>query len=348
MPEINEIALKDEIKQRNFRNAYLIYGTEPYLKQYYANLIASKCVSKDFEGFNLRKFDYENKTDIDELIAATDTLPAFDEYSCALMKDFPLDSFFSGDKEKFEDWIKEMPETTVAVFWQDSGEINPKKNAKWNNVINIFNKYGAVVCLDKYDRMSLAKIAASGFKKRGCIIDRETALYLVDTVGDDLNILQNEVDKLANFVGKDGTVTKEYIDKVSVKSLEATVFDLSKALFSKNLSKAFEILNKLFNDKEKPEMIFGALSSNFIDMYRTKISLLEGKSADYLKDAYGYRNTAFRLRNARANAQYMDIADIKRCINILSKADFQLKNRSVDPKLILEKLLLELDGVISR
>ena len=257
------------------------------------------------------------------------------------MKDFPLDSFYSADKERFESWIKNMPETTVAVFWQDTTDINPKKNTKWKNVISVFTKYGESVCLDKMDRNSLAKTVASGLKKRGITVDKQVAFYLIDTVGDDLNILLNEVEKLADYK-KSGELTYSDIDAVCIKSLEANVFDLSKALLSKNLAKSLTILNKLFQDKEKPELILGALSSNFVDMYRVKASILAGKNADFFKDYYNYKNVEFRLRNAQRDCRSLDMTQLKRCIELLEGADEKIKLRTSDEKTVLEKLLVEL------
>lgn len=341
MPEIDEMTLKQQIREKRFMNSYLIYGDEPYLKQYYANLIPKKCVSPEMEGFNLRKFDAENGADINELIDSTDTLPAFSEYCCTLIKNFPLDAMYSSDKEKFEAWLREMPETTVAVFWQDTTEINPKKNAKWKSVISLFSKYGAAVRLDRMDRNALCKTVISGMKKRNCEIDKTTAFYLIDTVGDDLNILLNEVEKLSNL--KSGSaVTRDDIDKISVKTLQASVFDLSKSLIRGDLSKAMSILNKLLADKEKPEMILGALAGNFVDMYRAKVSVLSGKSADYMKNFYNYKNTEFRLRNAARDCSKLSLEQIKKCIQILSDADSRLKNRVTDERIILEKLLVEI------
>lgn len=346
MAEINESILKNQIKERQFANSYLIYGNEPYLKQHYANLIAKKCVTDGMEGFNLRKFDAENNTDIQELIDSTDTLPAFSEYTCTLMKDFALDSMYNSDKDRFENWLKEMPETTVAIFWQDTTDINPKKNAKWKNVIALFTKYGASVCLDKMDRASLQKTIIGGLKKRGKEIDRTVAAYLIETVGDDLNVLLNEVEKLANFQ-KGNVITRQDVDAVCIKSLESNVFDISKSLFSRNIQRCFTILNKLFQDKEKPELILGALSSNFIDIYRAKASVLAGKNADYLKEFYNYKNTEFKLRNAARDAARLDISSIRKCIELLNNADIQIKSRAVDEKLILEKLLVELYSAIN-
>ena len=41
--------LKRQIKERNFKTLYLIYGDENYLKQHYVNLITDKAVDKDFK-----------------------------------------------------------------------------------------------------------------------------------------------------------------------------------------------------------------------------------------------------------------------------------------------------------
>lgn len=346
MATLDEQTLKNQLKENKFFTSYLIWGDEPYLKQFYANRIALRSVSEGMEGFNLRRFDAENGNGILELMDATDTLPMFSEHSCTVMKDFALDEMYSADKEQFERWLAEMPETTVAVFWQDTTEINPKKQAKWKNVIALFDRYGATVCLDKMDESSLVKTVMSGLKKRGAIIDRSTAFYLVDTVGDDLNVLLNEVEKLADYK-KDGTVTREDIDAVCIKSLEASIFDLSKALLSKNLSRALAILSKLLADKEKPEVIFGALCSNFIDMYRVKVSVLSGKSEEYFKDSYAYKNTAFRLRNARRDSQRLSIDTLRQCITLLNEADMRIKLRNTDERITLEKLLCELYGAIT-
>ncbi len=346
MPEINETQLKNQIKERKFSQSYLIYGNEPYLKQHYAGLIAKKCVAEGMEGFNLREFDSENANDIQELIDSTDTLPVFSDYCCTLIKDFPLAAMYSSDKKRFEAWIKDMPDTTVAVFRQDSDDINPKKDAKWKSVISLFSKYGSVLRFDRLDRTSLSKTVIGGLKKRGAEIDRDTAFYLIDTVGSDLNILLNEVEKLASFT-LGGTVTREDIDKICIKSLESNIFDLSKSLFSKNPKRSFEILDKLLKDKERPEMILGALAGNFIDVYRAKASVASGESADYLQDIYNYKNTGFRLRNAARDAYGLDIPRARKCIALLSEADSRIKMRVIDERTVLERLITELYYVIN-
>ena len=62
MPKINESELKKEIKAGDFKNAYLLYGEESYLKEYYANELKNKIVDKTFETFNFHSFDGKDRS----------------------------------------------------------------------------------------------------------------------------------------------------------------------------------------------------------------------------------------------------------------------------------------------
>ena len=71
MPKIDEIQLKKEIKSGDFKNAYLLYGEESYLKEYYANELKNKIVDKTFEAFNYHSFDGKD-TELDDILKDTD------------------------------------------------------------------------------------------------------------------------------------------------------------------------------------------------------------------------------------------------------------------------------------
>lgn len=65
-----------------------------------------------------------------------------------------------------------------------------------------------------------------------------------------------------------------------VKSLEASVFDLSRAVTKNDGKKAFSVLHKLFAEKEKPELILGTMIMAFVDMYRAKVAVSSGEKAN--------------------------------------------------------------------
>ena len=68
MPKINESELKKEIKSGDFKNAYLLYGEESYLKEYYASELKNKIVDKTFEAFNFHYIKGCSNASYDERI----------------------------------------------------------------------------------------------------------------------------------------------------------------------------------------------------------------------------------------------------------------------------------------
>lgn len=341
MPQLDLRQLKQQLKEEAFERSYFVFGEENYLKQFYVDLISKKCVTPGMEGFNLKKFDATEGDSFDEVKDASELLPAFGGYSCIVAKDFPLDTIYAGDKDGFSSFVKDLPESTVVVFWQDTVAVDLKKNAKYKSVAGIFEKFGATLCFDRLDRASLIRMIMTGVSKRGCEIDKNTAAYLIENSGDDLTVLQNETDKLCNLK-KDGTILPADIDSVSIKSLEANVFDLSRAITKNDGKKAFAILQNLFSEKEKPELILGTLIMVYVDMYRAKLAVSAGEKSDYAAQFYNYRNREFRLRNAARDCRDLSISDLRKNLDVLNAADKKLKVRVTDEKIILEKLLVEL------
>lgn len=91
-----------------------------------------------------------------------------------------------------------------------------------------------------------------------------------------MNLLLGELEKLCNYK-QSGEIQKADIEAVATKSLEANVFDLSKALVAANCARALMLLQKLLSEKERPEMILGTLISAYVDMYRVKLALVAGE-----------------------------------------------------------------------
>lgn len=341
MPAITEAELKQQIKTGAFPRVCMLFGNEGYLKQYYAELLPKKCVTPGMEGFNLKKYDAGDGVPLSQVLDAAQTLPAFGGSMCIVAHDYPLDALPAEDKAAFDDYLQDAPESTVLIFWQDTAEINPKKSAKWRNVIAAINKVGVTVCLDPLDRTSLCKLLMGGAQKRGCSLSRENAAFLAETVGNDLQMLLGELEKLCNYKVS-GEITREDIDAVATKSLEANIFDLSRALTAGNCARALEILQKLLQDKEKPELILGTLASTYIDMYRVKLALESRQDSVAPAKYFDYKGKEFRLRNAARDAARLSVRQLRACLDDLNAADSALKSGILNPQTVLERLLVQL------
>lgn len=346
MPSITEQELKKQIREGKMSNCYLFYGNEDYLKQFYISKICSKFVTKGSETFSLRKYNGKDNT-LDEVLEGAQSVPFMSEYCVVVARDFPLDSLNGDDKEKLLEYLKNLPDTSITIFQTDSVEATPK-NTKWKWVIESFKKYASAVDFVKPDAHELKKIIKAYASKNGCLISDNTVRYLIETVGDSLNVLFRETDKLCNFVGQGNEITGEHIDSVAVRSFETNVFDLSKKILNHNPQQALEILHSLMIQKAEPIDIFAVILMSFVDIYRAKTAVFAGETATYPAKFYDYRNKEFRLTNGAQFGKKLTDEQIRECFDCFADADRSLKSTAQSGEMILEKLIIRLSLIVAR
>ena len=64
-------------------------------------------------------------------------------------------------------------------------------------------------------------------------IDDKTLGFFIETCGTSMQNLINEIRKLIEYVGENGTIKQEDIEKLSIKELDSVIFDLTDSLGQK-------------------------------------------------------------------------------------------------------------------
>ncbi|MCD7872268.1 MAG: DNA polymerase III subunit delta [Clostridiales bacterium] len=339
MAEIDEKQLKQQIKSEDFSNAYFIYGEESYLKEYYVGRLKSKLIGKNFEDFNLHSYNGK-KIGISDILKDADLLPMMGGYNLVLVCDYPFDKS-SADCGVIKEYLKDVPQTTVLLFWYDTVEVDIKKNSKWKSIQSAFAKAGSSVCFSKRSENELVKMLVNGCKRRNAALSPENAKYLISFSGSDIKTLLNETEKLCAFVGN-GEITLDIINKLAVKSLQAKVFDLSKSIVNGDYEKAYSVLNSLFAAKEEPVSVLAVISNCFVDMYRVKCAKIAGLSFSDPAEYYNYRGREFALRNAAKSSASLSVEQLRKSLEVLMQADNSLKSASADSRLVLEETMVKL------
>lgn len=340
MSVMREKEIKAHLRQGNVGGLYLIYGTESYLKEFYVEKLKNKAISADFADFNYHFFDGAKCSMLD-IQQAVETFPMMSETSCVLVKDMPLDTMSAADAKALESFIDDVPQYCALIFYISKTDAAIRKSEKAKRVFAIFEKYGNVVELDKRTAMELSKLVMSGVQNRGASISQRNADYLVDSVGDDMTVIFNEVEKLSAYAqGRE--ITRQDIDLLCVKTLEATAFDLAKFIVNDNFEKAYSVLNILFVQRADEMLVMGAIISAFVDLYRVKIALAAGYRAEKPAEIFAYRGREFRLRNAQRSTANLSVNVLRKCLDELHTADMKLKSTAVDKRLVMEELLVKL------
>lgn len=334
---MTETQLKECIKSGG-ANLYVFYGAEGYLVEQYARMVARETVEEGFDAFNLQRFDGEEVT-LAELEDAVEALPLMTDRKCVLVRD--MDACGS-ESERLLQLMEQVPDSCVLVFWQMAIQPDSRKNG-WKSFLKIAGDKGVAVKFERKDPSDAAKMLVGGAKRRGCRLDVADAYYLVEQVGNDLNLLIHELDKLCALAGEGGEITKAMIDTACPKNLEAKVFDLSKAILYHRRQEAFDLLYQLRVQREEPIMVLGTLSGAFSDLYRGKVAKAAGISPEEMASHFkNYQKKEWKLKNAARDSARIPIDILRRCLEILGETDTTLKLRSGDEWILLEQTVAQL------
>ncbi|MDP4120770.1 MAG: DNA polymerase III subunit delta, partial [Bacillota bacterium] len=187
----------------------------------------------------------------------------------------------------------------------------------------------------------LAKLIISKASKENCILSEANAMKIVTYNGNDLQSLQNEVEKLCAFT-VEGEITQETIDMLVTKNLEAKVFALSDAVVTGDITKAMAQLDVLMFSREEPIAVLAVLSNAYVDMYRVKATQESGESTSALAEKFPYKGKEFVISKAERNARKLTLNALRRCLDELVEADLRLKSTRADGRIVLEELISKL------
>ena len=340
---MTEKDLKSALKSGDLSPVYFLYGEEPYLVAHFASLTADTAVPADgMEDFNRHVFD-GTALSLDALEAAVEAMPLMGEHTCVWVRDYDAGAANAAVTERMKAIIAKAEEPCVLLFSVTAFTPDMKKNAKWKAFLKEIDKRGVSVCFEHRSSSDTAALLMRGAQKRGATLSRPVALAMIEQCGSDLFLLNNELDKLCAVVGEGGEITAEILAKVGVRQLDASVYELSKALLQKRYDTAYHCIAALFACGEEPIRILAVLSETYVDLYRAKIAAVGGEQATALSEVFAYRGREFRLRNAARDCRALSTEALRNSLDLLGKADTRMKSTSAKQhRLILEETVARL------
>lgn len=344
MARIDEKELKHQIKNGFVKGAYLLYGSEAYLKARYSDAIVRAVVGTSAD-FNLHTFDaQDDPVAVEDIYMAARSCPMMGGRSCVLVRDLSPDTLSDQALGMLLELIEEPAPSCVVILLFDRTEATPKKNNRWKQLFSTMEKSGTLLQLDKLSAKSLESMLITQARKRHCELEPDAAAYLVAQAGDDLNLLLNELEKCCAYVGPGAPMRRADVDAVCVHSLDSTAFDLVRAIHARNCQRAYQLLGELFDQRVEPVMIHGALAASYIDLYRARVSSESTGDPTAVAQVFpgAYRNREFRLRNAARDTRTISTRRLRECLDCLDEADRLLKGGGAEPRIILEETVVKL------
>ncbi|MBK8610950.1 MAG: DNA polymerase III subunit delta [Chitinophagaceae bacterium] len=253
-------------KKNSFKNIYWLEGEEDYYIDMIMDYAEHKILSEAEAGFNLTVF-YGKDADWAAVVNACKRYPMFAERQVVLLKEAQQ----MKDLEKLESYVENPLSATIFVVGHKTKTLD-----KRGRLYKLLKKSAEIFTSDKVKDYKLQEWIGEYVRSQGYKISTKAISLLDEHLGNDLNRIANEIEKLAlNLKGKEGLpagrqeITEDDIEKYIGISKEYNVFELQAAIAKKDLAKALRILQYYEgNPKAGPiQMVLPALYASFNKIY---------------------------------------------------------------------------------
>lgn len=335
--------LEKELKTGNLNSLYLLYGEELFLLE--TNLKKIKALFGDcIKGINYITIDEDN---VNGLISDIET-PAFGyEKKLIIVRNTGLfkkegkrkNAELVKIREKLNEYIKEnmkiINSSVVLVFVEEDVD-------KKQKIYETIEKLGTVCEFEFQKPIQIEKRVKAICNAYKVDIKPETLRYFMECVGTNMQDVINEIRKLIEYAGENGTIDKDAIEKLTIKKLESVIFDLTDNLGKKDITKSLEVLQNLIYAKEPVQRILIMLYNHFKKLYFTKLAMKFNK--DVITSLNLKPNQTFLVNKYKTQAKYFKEQELKGILENLRDLDYSYKNGLIDLQVGLEAILCRYCG----
>ncbi len=160
---------------------------------------------------------------------------------------------------------------------------------------------------------------------------------MVRLMGDDLRLLDQELAKLATYLGADSRPTLADLEAVSWQADAVNIFTLVDAIGKRQQSTALKLLERMLTEGADPSGLLAMIARQMRIIFMIKALAGSGNMAQQLN------LHPFVVKQCQQQAKGFQRQARERIFKALFAADLALKN-SQEPKLVLEGLVTELCG----
>ena len=178
-------------------------------------------------------------------------------------------------------------------------------------------------------------VAAAGRK-----IDRQALEYLSAINSFDLQIMEQELQKLLLFRAEDPVITQHHVDAIVTKTVEANIFALSDSIGNKQGNAALQTLHDMFQLGESPFKLIGFLVRHFRNLILVKDYRSQGYNEAQIKEKTKLH--PFVIKKSMRQAERFSMQQLTAAMERLLAIEVELKSTAANGEELLEQFVIEL------
>lgn len=256
--------IDEDIKSGQFRQMYLLYGTEAYLKKQYKDKLKNAMAAPN-DNMNFTAFEGKN-INPKEIIDLAETLPFFADRRVILIEN---SGFFKNTCEDLAEYLAQIAPSAYFIFAEEEVD-------KRSKMFKAAKKVGAVVEFSAQNEELLTRWVLSRIKKEGKNITGNVMQLLLSKTGTDMGNIDREVEKLLCYTLDRDVITAEDVEAVITEQVTNKIFEMVNAIAEHNQRKALDMYYDLLTLKEPPMRILFLITRQFQILFNIRDMVRKG------------------------------------------------------------------------
>jgi len=310
---------------------YVVYGDEDFLKRQVRLALRALVVGADADELACSSHAGETAT-FAEVHDELETVPFFNARRLVVVED--ADPFVTRCRTHLEKAVGSLPDRGTLVLEVKSWPANTRLAKLVDASATIECKASKAYLVPQW----CVKWAQAQYGKQ---LSRPAAELLVDLVGPEMGLLDQELLKLAIYVGTAATIETEDVDRLVGSNREENVWKIINAIGAGQTAAALKILDGLLDHGEEPLRILGAFGNQLRTLARAARLSQQGTPLAAALEMAGVK--PFALREGEQQLRHLGRRRVARLYDWLLEVDSGLKGGSpLPPRTLLERLVVRL------
>lgn len=320
-------SINEDIKNQEYKNVYLLYGNEAYLKRQYRDRLC-QALNPEQDTMNFSKFEGKGINE-GEIIDLAETMPFFATRRVILLEDT---GFFKNKADKLADYMTELPEYLCMIFVENEVD-------KRSRMYKAVQKAGRPVEFSTQDADTLTRWVLGMLKKENKRITKSDLELFFSKTGSDMGNIEREMEKLLCYTMDKEFITTEDIEMICTTQIQNQIFDMVRAVSGKQQKQALERYYDLLALKEPPLKILALIAREFNMMLQVKALNDQGKDSKTIASHTGLRE--FAVRKYLPLIRWYTSAQLQEAIADCTEAETAVKTGRLTDTMSVELLIIK-------
>lgn len=320
---------------------FLLAGDERLLRDEALNAIVKAALGAGLADFNLDKFT-AGESDVEKVLAATRTVPMMAKMRVVLVRGVERwDAGEGGDGDtspldRLAEYAKSPVDSTCLVL------VAQKLDGR-RKLVSLAKKEGFLVDCASLDRKRLPGWIRARAKAKGHALEADVAELLAEIAGPDLATLDDALERLSLYVGKDSPIGEEAVAACVTRVRLADTWKLVDAASTKDLGKVLALFADVYDPRDRGLPLVGAIAWSLRQLLKLEAALAEGLTLDEAARRAGIYPT-FRAREHAQKLRAFRPRELERWLVVVQETDIALKSSRRSADAILEEMFARLCG----